>query len=130
VETLPLEEFAESMGLPAVPHVKFIPANKIKQAKNAPHPVVDSDSDGENKPAKQAVKTKTDRMFNRQNQTILSKHYEELHANGNTAFKLDTMDDGGDIFDKKRKIDWDEADISTGQLPVFLSMVIILMVVV
>lgn len=118
MDTLPLEEFAESMGLPTVPHVKFVLANKIKQAKNAPHPVVDSDSDEENKPAKkQTVKTKTDRMFNRQNQTILSKHYEELHADGNTAFKLDAEDDDGDIFDRKRKIDWDEVDISTGQLP-------------
>jgi ATP-dependent RNA helicase DDX10/DBP4 len=117
VESLPLEEFAESLGLPTVPHVKFVPVDKIKQAKNAPHPVPDSDD--ENKQPKQSVKTKTERMFSRQNQTVLSKHYEDLHANGNTAFKLDeTDDDSGDIFDKKRKINWDEVNISTGQLPV------------
>jgi len=116
VGSLPLEEFAESLGLPTVPHVKFVPVEKIKAAKNAPHPVPDSDD--ENKQSKTSFKTKTDRMFNRQNQTILSKHYEELHANGNTAFKLDESDDGGDIFDKKRKINWDEVNISTGQLPV------------
>jgi len=126
VETLPLEELAESMGLPTVPHVHFVPANKLKQAKNAPHPAPDSDD--EEKPAKPTVKTKIDRMFGRQNQTILSKHYEELHSNGNTAFKLDTPDDDGDIFDKKRKIDWDEVDISTGQLPVLISLHIVLMI--
>jgi hypothetical protein len=69
-------------------------------------------------------------MFNRQNQTVLSKHYEDLHANGNTAFKLDETDDDSDIFDKKRKINWDEVDISTGQLPVYPLFVPGLMIVI
>jgi ATP-dependent RNA helicase DDX10/DBP4 len=113
-----LEEYAESLGLPAVPHVKFIPGSKLKQAKNAPHPHIDSDDDEGKKPT--AGKTKTERMFERKNQTVMTKHYGELHADGNTAFKVD--DDGNDdedIFEKKRKVDWNTTEIPTGQLPVF-----------
>ena len=59
-------------------------------------------------------------MFERKNQTVLTKHYEELHSAGNTAFKVDEDKDDGDIFSKKRKVDWDTTNIPTGQLPVFL----------
>jgi ATP-dependent RNA helicase DDX10/DBP4 len=111
-----LEEYAESLGLPTVPHVKFIPGNKLKQAKNAPHPHIDSSDDEGKKPA--AGKTKTDRMFERKNQTVMTKHYGELHSEGNTAFKVNDEEDDGDIFDKKRKINWDTTEIPTGQLPV------------
>jgi ATP-dependent RNA helicase DDX10/DBP4 len=100
-----------SLGLPTVPHVKFIPGSKLKQAKNAPR------LDDENK-AEKSSKTKQERMFQRQNQTVLTKHYEELHSGGNTAFKIDENNDEGDLFSKKRKVDWDKMDISTGELPV------------
>lgn len=116
LDDLPLEEFAEALGLPTVPHVKFIPGDKLKQAKNAPHPVVDSSDDERKKSATR--KTKQERMFERKNQTILTKHYEELHSGGNTAFKVDDDNDEEDIFAKKRKIDWDSTDIKSGQLPV------------
>jgi ATP-dependent RNA helicase DDX10/DBP4 len=118
LDDLPLEEFAEALGLPTVPHVKFIPGDKLKQAKNAPHPVIDS-SDDEHKKST-ARKTKHERMFERKNQTVLSKHYEELHSGGNTAFKVDDDNEEGDIFAKKRKIDWDSTDIQSQQLPVCL----------
>ena len=114
VEDLPLEEYAESLGLPTVPHVKFIPGNKLKQAKNAPHPIIDSDDE-----TKKAFygKTKHERMFERRNQTVLTKHYEELHSGGNTAFKVDdTNDDEDEIFSNKRKIDWDTTDIANGHI--------------
>jgi ATP-dependent RNA helicase DDX10/DBP4 len=119
VEDLPLEEYAESLGLPAVPHVKMIPGNKLKQAKNAPHPSAYS-SDDERKKTK-AGKTKHERMTERKNQTVLTNHYTELHSGGNTAFKVDDEPDEGDIFGKKRKIDWDRTDVLDGQLPVLPS---------
>jgi ATP-dependent RNA helicase DDX10/DBP4 len=113
VQEIPLEEYAESLGLPTVPHVKFIPGEKLKQAKNAPH--------DERKIAVPA-KSKQDRMFSRKNQTVLTKHYEELHSGGNTAFKVDQNDDDEEIFTKKRKVDWDTTNIPTGQLPVNFSL--------
>jgi ATP-dependent RNA helicase DDX10/DBP4 len=116
VQNIPLEEFAESLGLPTVPFVKFVPGDKLKQAKNAPHPAVDS-SDDERKPS--TGKTKHEKMSKRQNQTVLTEHYRELHSQGNTAFKVDENDDEEDIFSKKRIIDWDETEIPTGQFPVF-----------
>jgi ATP-dependent RNA helicase DDX10/DBP4 len=117
ISDLPLEEYAESLGLPAVPHVKFMPGEKLKQAKNAPHPLIDLLDDGKKKPG--TGKSRHEKMFERRNQTVLSKHYEELHSGGNTAFNVDESDDNdGEIFSKKRKVDWDETNIPTGQLPV------------
>ena len=57
-------------------------------------------------------------MFERRNQTVLTNHYQELHAGGNTAFKVDDTNDDDEIFSHKRKIDWDTMDIASGQLPV------------
>jgi len=120
VEELPLEEFADALGLPAVPHVKFVPGSKLKQLKNAPHVIEDSsDDDGGKKEKNKAGKTKHEKMFERRNQTVLSRHYEELHSGGNTAFKIDEpTDKDDDIFTTKRKIDWDATDIPSGKLPV------------
>jgi ATP-dependent RNA helicase DDX10/DBP4 len=120
VEDIALEEYAEALGLPTVPHVKFIPGDKLKQAKNAPHVVVES-SDEETKPKKpKEGMTKFDKLAQRKNQTILSKHYEELHSEGNTAFKVDDVDgEDEDIFSNKRKVDWDATDIPSGQFSVF-----------
>jgi ATP-dependent RNA helicase DDX10/DBP4 len=120
LEDLPLEEFAEALGLPNVPHVKFIPGSKLKQAKNAPHPHINS-SDDEEQQKRATGRTKHERMFERRNQTILTKHYEELRAEGNTAFKVDDNGDQEDIFSKKRKVDWDTTEIQAGQLPVWFS---------
>jgi ATP-dependent RNA helicase DDX10/DBP4 len=55
-------------------------------------------------------------MFSRQNQTVLTKHYQDLHSQGNTAFKLPPAptqedDDDNDLLTTKRKIDWDTAEI-------------------
>ena len=117
LEDLPLEEFAESLGLPTVPHVKFIPGSELKQAKNASHTHPDSADDESNNPQK--GKTKYERMFGRRNQTILTNHYNELHDDGNTAFKVDNDDnDDGDILTKKRKIDWESAEIHAERMPV------------
>jgi ATP-dependent RNA helicase DDX10/DBP4 len=123
VEKLLLEEFAEALGLVAVPHVKFVPGNKLKQIKNAPHALDDS-SDEEGAKKEKVGKTKHDKMFERRNQTVLSKHYQELYSGGNTAFKVDEAEDqDGDIFTSKRKVDWDSTDIPSGKLPVLSHLV-------
>jgi ATP-dependent RNA helicase DDX10/DBP4 len=108
---LPLEEYAESLGLPTVPHVKFIPGNHLKQAKNAPHTSSASIS--------KVAKSKYDKMAERKNQTVLTEHYEAVRAEGNTAFKVpDQNDPDEEIFSKKRKVDWEDTNIATGTVPV------------
>ena len=114
LEDIPLQEYAEALGLPTVPHVKFIPGNQLKQAKNAPH--IPTEAPRESK----SGKSKYDKMSERRNQTVLTQHYGELRAEGNVAFKLDEPDDSGEIFTKKRKVDWEKTDIPTGQRPVSL----------
>jgi ATP-dependent RNA helicase DDX10/DBP4 len=116
---LPLEEFAESLGLAAVPHVKFVLGSKLKLLKNAPHLREDSLDEESEKQKDKLGKTKHEKMFERRNQTVLSKHYEQLHSGGNTVFKVEEPDDlDGDIFTTKRKIDWDTTDIPSGKLHV------------
>jgi ATP-dependent RNA helicase DDX10/DBP4 len=110
VEQLPLEDYAHALGLPTVPHVKL----GNKQHKNQPHPRLDSSSE-DDPPSNSKPKTKTDKMFSRQNQTVLTKHYQDLHSQGNTAFKLPPKeDDDNDLLTTKRKIDWDTAEIPNG----------------
>jgi len=117
-DELPLQEFAESLGLPNTPHVKFVSGSKMKEAKNAPHPSMDSSGDEAEKNVSSG-RTKHEKMFERKNQTVMTKHYEDLRSGGNTAFKIDEdEEDDGDIFTKKRKIDWDATDIPSENVPV------------
>ncbi|KAK9764064.1 ATP-dependent RNA helicase dbp4 [Basidiobolus ranarum] len=82
VNVLPGEEYANSLGLPGAPKIKFI---KKSQAKNAirqtpvtPQGMSESEEEEEEeaKPAKPV--TKVEKMFNRKNQNILSEHYTKL----------------------------------------------------
>ncbi|KIM27811.1 hypothetical protein M408DRAFT_329759 [Serendipita vermifera MAFF 305830] len=81
LEGLPLEPFAEALGLPGAPKVKFLSKEMAKQRKNASRQVqaamADTDSSTEEgsesgeetAPTKSAaVRTKYDRMFERKNQ--------------------------------------------------------------
>ncbi|KAK9461973.1 P-loop containing nucleoside triphosphate hydrolase protein [Lipomyces oligophaga] len=81
IADLPATEYAESLGLPGAPKIKFLNVQKAKQMKNALK--VNNDSDGSedyDEPNKrdQTVRTKYDRMFERQNQGVLSQHYLNL----------------------------------------------------
>nr|KMM66334.1 ATP-dependent RNA helicase dbp4 [Coccidioides posadasii RMSCC 3488] len=85
VKSLPLEEFASSLGLPGAPRIKFIKGEDTKSRKNAPRhlavvPSSDEDSDeGLTKKKKEnEVRTKYDRMFERRNQDVLTEHYTKL----------------------------------------------------
>jgi ATP-dependent RNA helicase DDX10/DBP4 len=83
VTKLDLEGFAASMGLPGAPRVKFIKGEDAKSRKNMPRQLrqmlSDSEGDQEAARSKQSnVRTKYDRMFERQNQDVLAGHYTKL----------------------------------------------------
>ncbi|PHH89476.1 hypothetical protein CDD83_5996 [Cordyceps sp. RAO-2017] len=80
---LDLDGFAASMGLPGTPHIKFQKGEDVKKVKNAPRgggmssgSESDMDLDGDKagtkrKRDKNEVRTKYDKMFERQNQDVL-----------------------------------------------------------
>ncbi|KKA03506.1 ATP-dependent RNA helicase HuHCA4 [Hanseniaspora uvarum DSM 2768] len=84
-DELPSEEFAQSLGLPGAPKIKFKGMKsfeKSKELKNMSRQLLllknaDENGDVLNKKDKQ-VKTKIDKMFERKNQTVLSEHYMNL----------------------------------------------------
>ena len=82
VQKVDLEGFAASLGLPGAPRVKFVKGEDAKARKNMPRQMremlSDSDDDPDGKQEKAAVRTKYDRMFERQNQDVLADHYTKL----------------------------------------------------
>lgn len=122
LDQYPLEEFAASLGLPGAPRIKFLKADQdaVKAKKNASRQAMVSDSEdeediesgeeaGEKKPKKKEVRTKYDRMFERQNQDILADHYSKMIAADDNddidRNKFDGEQDADDdLFDVKRRI--------------------------
>jgi len=120
-----LEEFAASLGLPGAPRIKFMKgdAEAAKKLKNAPRATI-SDSESESdvveqdgapraKKEKNAVRTRYDRMFERQNQDVLSGHYSRMIAvDGEKGIKqgkqvaglASDTDDDDDFLTVKRHI--------------------------
>ncbi|KAK3716159.1 ATP-dependent RNA helicase dbp4 [Vermiconidia calcicola] len=122
----PLEEFAASLGLPGAPRIKFLKADaeEVKRRKNAPRAEMalaesqdEEDEDGEEKIKGKngGVRTKYDRMFERQNQDILADHYAKMLHDGDERDKVDLNKLDGeqvgddDLFDVKRRIPAGEA---------------------
>lgn len=134
LDQYPLEEFAASLGLPGAPRIKFLKADQdaVKAKKNASRQAMvsdssDDDAEGvgssdEKKPKKKEVRTKYDRMFERQNQDILADHYSKMIAADETDIdrnKFDgeqTADD--DLFDVKRRIPAGGDSDSDNEIPV------------
>lgn len=126
---LDLDAFAASLGLPGTPQIKFCKGSDIKKIKNAPRDGMSSGSESEMDPddageskkkekknkKSDKVRTKYDKMFERQNQDVLSEHYSKLVAddggdgNGAQADESDNDDDDNDILAVKRRLD--DADI-------------------
>ncbi|KAF2833207.1 DEAD-domain-containing protein [Ophiobolus disseminans] len=76
-----LEAFAASLGLPGTPRIKFLNDNNSRQKKQASRQTMElSESDEEEDTAKKTktVRTKYDRMFERQNQDVFADHYKKL----------------------------------------------------
>ncbi|KAH8727535.1 P-loop containing nucleoside triphosphate hydrolase protein [Phaeosphaeriaceae sp. PMI808] len=106
-----LEAYAASLGLPGTPKIKFIKGEDSKQKKHASRETIDvSDSGDEEIKANTAkpVRTKYDRMFERQNQDVLADHYKKLVRDGaNELFTTSEANANGaedDFLAIKRRI--------------------------
>lgn len=76
-----LEAYAASLGLPGTPRIKFLQGDNSKQKKQASREQIDvSETDEEEETPKtdKPVRTKYDRMFERQNQDVLAEHHKKL----------------------------------------------------
>lgn len=124
LEKYPLEQFAASLGLPGAPKIKFLKADaeEVKKRKNASRQAAVSDSEPEeegsdeegkksSKDKKNGVRTKYDRMFERQNQDILADHYAKIRHQDDADDKPDATNldgeqasDSDDLFDVKKRI--------------------------
>ncbi|KAG6190061.1 ATP-dependent RNA helicase dbp4 [Claviceps purpurea] len=104
LKKLDLDAFAAGMGLPGTPQIKFHKGDDIKKIKNAPRDGMSSGSESDaeldgdetstkkTSKKKQEVRTKYDKMFERQNQDVLSAHYSKL-----------VVDDDSNNNNKKKK---------------------------
>ncbi|KAJ3737402.1 P-loop containing nucleoside triphosphate hydrolase protein [Lentinula guzmanii] len=110
---LPANEFAESLGLPGAPKIKFLSKEVAKEKKNADRRVdtakqqalqekhveredEDEDEDESSDDSDNGgVRTKYDRMFERKNQDVLSQHYSKL-------IEQDVASDEDDFITLKR----------------------------
>ncbi|KAF2637070.1 DEAD-domain-containing protein [Massarina eburnea CBS 473.64] len=83
-----LEAFAASLGLPGAPKIKFLRDDGGRQKKQQSRQELevpssdDEDGDDLSKKAAKPVRTKYDRMFERQNQDVLADHYKKLVKDG------------------------------------------------
>lgn len=119
-----LEEYSASLGLPGAPRIKFLKGDDSKERKQASRDAIEvsgtSESEGEDESskktkAKAGVRTKYDRMFERQNQDILADHYKKL-VQEDDADRLDgnenrqaVEDNDDDFLSVKRRIPADSA---------------------
>ena len=85
VQEVPLEEFSASLGLPGAPRIKFTNSSQSREQKKTQIYNISSSEEEEReedhkktKGKKDGVRTKYDRMFERQNQDILSAPYASL----------------------------------------------------
>lgn len=115
---LDLDGFAASMGLPGTPQIKYQKGEDVKKIKNAPRAGMSSGSESETdqdeegvKPKrknKNEVRTKYDKMFERQNQDVLSSHYSKLVLDKSQA---QGDDDDDDFLQVKRRLN--DADLDS-----------------
>lgn len=111
-----LEAYAASLGLPGTPRIKFLQNDdsKAKKQANREKIEVSDDSEEEEKPKEaKPVRTKYDRMFERQNQDVLAEHYKKLVRDGDDADAFtggDAADADDDFMAVKRRIPADSDD--------------------
>ena len=127
VKHLALDEFAASMGLPGAPRVKFVKGEDAKARKNRSRQLVDVSSSGdegtEKAKEKPTVRTKYDRMFERQNQDVFAGHYaklideEDYHGSGARDANgpgADANEEDDDFLSVKRRFDAGDAGLDQG----------------
>lgn len=114
VESLPADKFAESLGLPGAPKIKIKGGEGNKEKKNMSRQLMEleqADRDGEVKSDdKKKVRTKYDRMFERQNQTVLSKEYLNMTGTEIRKEKDEAEEESDDDFMKVKRTDHDIKD--------------------
>lgn len=122
LDELDLDGFAKSLGLAGAPQIKFRKGEDLKKIKNASRAMLSSGSEGEDESdgeggvkakdkskdkKKGEVRTKAQRMFERTNQDVLTKHYQNLIG------EEEEDDDDDDEGDKKAPVlggDAEDAD--------------------
>lgn len=128
LKSLPLEDFAASLGLPGAPRIKFIKGDDTKERKNAPRALsrltsddeFDDEKDGKTKGKKDGeVRTKYDRMFERRNQDVLADHYSKLINDDGTMVAQGTNGatddaDEDDFLSVKRRFEAGDKDLDMG----------------
>lgn len=79
-----LEAYAASLGLPGTPRIKFLQNDDSREKKHASRQMIEVSESEEEETPKEAkpVRTKYDRMFERQNQDVLADHYKKLVRDG------------------------------------------------
>ena len=99
IEELPADLFAESLGLPGTPKIKFLSKEMAKQKKkkNASRAVEE-----EQPQPGGTVRTKYDRMFERKNQNVLSSHYSKLIEHESSSNDDDDKSDDDEFITLKR----------------------------
>lgn len=118
IADLPAEKYAESLGLPGAPKIKIKGGESGKEKKNMSRQLMHllkGDENGENEEGddKKKVRTKYDRMFERQNQTVLSKQY--LNMTG-TGVRNDDEDDEEDDFMQVKRQNHDLTEVELPDL--------------
>jgi ATP-dependent RNA helicase DDX10/DBP4 len=84
-----LEAYAASLGLPGTPRIKFLQGDDSRQRKEAPRQTIDVSESEEEPATEKPVRTKYDRMFERQNQDVLAEHYKKLVKDGDEEAAAD-----------------------------------------
>ncbi|KAK4186421.1 P-loop containing nucleoside triphosphate hydrolase protein [Podospora australis] len=115
-DQLDLDGYAASLGLPGTPQIKFkkgdvLDGKKMKELSRMPVFSDDSDSDFDengNKKKKE-VRTKYQKMAERQNQDVLSSHYRKLLGEDDDK-QADGADEDDDFLSVKRVLQ-DDAEI-------------------
>lgn len=119
IEDIPAEKYAESLGLPGAPKIKIKGGEGNKEKKNMSRQLMqllkanDNGENEEDEDGKKKVRTKYDRMFERQNQTVLSKQYLTMTGTGIRDSKEDEDDEEDDFMKVKRQ----DHDLKEEELP-------------
>ncbi|KAI8819089.1 P-loop containing nucleoside triphosphate hydrolase protein [Fimicolochytrium jonesii] len=108
VNALPAEAYAESLGLPGAPKIKFVKKSEKKNASRQMESMDDaaatkaaSDDDEDDVKKQTKVRTKVDKMFDKKNLTIMSDHYAKLVADDSASDDASDSDSGSSASDSE-----------------------------
>lgn len=123
ISELPAEKYAESLGLPGAPKIKIKGGESGKEKKNMSRQLMHllkADENGENEDddEKKKVRTKYDRMFERQNQTVLSKQYLNMTGTGVRNEEDDEEEEDDFMQVKRQNHDLTEVELPDLTVPV------------